>query len=89
MYQNVEIMIHLSPVEVQQAWGIWLDDNAAQALWFLKEKVLDQTEQSACQRSRVGKLPACRFGRRNCACCRQLGVGAKSSPPRRAAAEPA
>ena len=51
MYENAEVIIRLNSVEVQQALGIWLDDDAQQAIRFIKEKVVDKTVQAVCKRS--------------------------------------
>jgi hypothetical protein len=75
MYENAEVIIRLNNVEIQQAMAIWLDDDAQQALEFIKEKVVDKTAQAACKRSAVSKLAPCHLGMSNCSCCRAGGVG--------------
>jgi hypothetical protein len=75
MYDNTEVIIHLNNVEVQQALGIWLDDDAQQAIRFIKEKVVDKTLQASCKSSAANKMTPCRMGISNCSCCRGIGVG--------------
>ena len=83
MYENAEVIIRLNTVEVQQALAIWLDDDAQQAIRFIKEKVVDKTVQAACKRSAVSKMAPCHLGMNNCSCCRASGVG-RGGPTRRA-----
>ena len=75
MYENAEVIIRLSSAEVQQVLGIWLDDDAQQALWFIKEKFVDKTVQKSCKRSAGSKMAPCNLVRNNCSCCRAGGVG--------------
>ena len=79
MYENAEVIIRLNSVEVQQVLGIWLDDDAQQALRFIKEKVVDKTGQAACKYSAVSKMAPCHVARSNCSCCRAGGIG-KGNP---------
>ena len=83
MYENAEVIIRLNNVEVQQALAIWLDDDAQQAVRFIKEKVVDKTVQTACKRSAVSKMAPCHLGMSNCSCCRAGGVG-RGRPTRKA-----
>jgi hypothetical protein len=83
MYENAEVLIRLNTAEVQQALAIWLDEDAQQAVRFIKEKVVDKTVQAACKRSAVSKMAPCHLGRNNCACCRAGGVRS-GGPTRRA-----
>jgi hypothetical protein len=81
MYDNAEVTIRLNIVEVQQALGIWLDDDAKQAIRFIKEKVVDRTLHATCKRSAVSKAAPCHLGISNCSCCRAGGVE-RSKPTR-------
>jgi hypothetical protein len=74
MYENAEVIIRFNNVEVQQAMAIWLDDDAQQAIRFIKEKIVDKTVQAACKRSGVSKMTLCHLGINNCFCCRADGV---------------
>ena len=74
MYENAEVIIRLNNVEVQQALAIWLEDDAQQAVGFIKEKVVDKTVQAVCKRSGVSKMTLCHLGINNCSCCRVGGV---------------
>ena len=75
MYENAEVVIRLNNGEVQQALAIWLDEDAQQAIRFIKEKVVDKTVQATCKRSAVSKMAPCHLGVNNCSCCRATGVG--------------
>ncbi len=77
MFENAEVIIRLNSVEVQQALGIWLDDDAQQAIRFIKEKVVDQTVRAVCKRSAntSSQMTPCHLGMNNCSCCRAGGVG--------------
>lgn len=75
MYENAEVIIRLNNVEVQQALAIWLEDDAQQAVGFIKEKVVDKTVQAVCKRSGVSKMTLCHLGINNCSCCRAGGAG--------------
>ena len=75
MYQNAEVIIRLNNVEIQQALGIWLDDDAQQALGFIKEKIVDKTVRAACKKSASSKMALCHLAGSNCSCCRAGGIG--------------
>jgi hypothetical protein len=79
MYENAEVIIRLNSIEVQQVLGIWLDDDAQQALRFIKEKVVDKTVKAACKYSAVSMTAPCHVSRSNCSCCRAGGMG-KGNP---------
>ncbi len=83
MYESGEVIIRLNDIEVQQAIAIFLDEDAQQAVRFIKEKVVDKTLQAACKRSAAGKMAPCRLGITNCSCCRAGKVGS-GSPARKA-----
>jgi hypothetical protein len=51
MYQSPEVIIKLSPVEIQQALAIELDRDSSQALQFIKEKIVDKYLQTPCKLS--------------------------------------
>jgi hypothetical protein len=70
MYESSEIIIRLDSAEVQQALGIWLDDDAPQAINFIKEKIVNKTLQNTCKGSAGRKMAPCHLTRSNCACCR-------------------
>lgn len=74
MYESTEVIVRLSSVEVQQVLAIWVDDDAQEALRFLKEKVVDKAWRSACKNSAGRKMAPCHLTRNNCACCRSSGV---------------
>jgi hypothetical protein len=86
MYDSNEVIIRLSSFEVQQALGIWLDNDAKQALGFIKEKVVDKTVRAACKRSAGRKTAPCHLTRFNCACCQAGGAG-RGNPTVRATSE--
>jgi hypothetical protein len=75
MNENTEVVIRLNTVEVQQAVAIWLDEDAQQAVRFIKEKVVDKTVQAGCKGSAVSKMAPCQLGINNCSCCRAGRVG--------------
>ena len=49
MYAEPEVLIKLSPVEIQQALAIELDRDPSQALQFIKEKIVDKYFQPPCK----------------------------------------
>jgi hypothetical protein len=49
MYPGPEVLIKLSPVEIQQALAIELDRDSSQALQFIKEKIVDKYFQAPCK----------------------------------------
>jgi hypothetical protein len=53
MYTTPEVLIKLSAVEIQQALAIELDRDSAQALQFIKEKIVDKYFQAPCKLSSV------------------------------------
>jgi hypothetical protein len=75
MYENAEVIIRLSRAEVQQVLGIWLDDEAQQALQFIKEKVVDKTVPKSGKRSAGNKMAPGNLVRNNCSGSRVGGVG--------------
>jgi hypothetical protein len=79
MYENTEVIIRFSSVEVQQVIAIWLDNDAEEALRLIKEKIVDKTVQAACKPSAGRKMAPCHVVRYNCACCRAGGVGRVSA----------
>jgi hypothetical protein len=74
MYENAEVIIRFNDAEVQQAMAIWLDEDAQQAISFIKEKVVDKTVKAVCKRSGVSKMTLSHLGITNCSCCRVGGV---------------
>ena len=53
MYHEREVLIKLSPIEIQQALAIDLDRDPCQALKFIKEKIVDQYFRAPCKLSSV------------------------------------
>jgi hypothetical protein len=53
MYYETEILIKLSPIEIQQALAIDLDRDPSQALQFIKEKIVDKYFRAPCKLSSV------------------------------------
>jgi hypothetical protein len=53
MYPETEVVIKLSPREIQEALAIDLDRDSCQALQFIKEKIVDKYFQAPCQLSSV------------------------------------
>jgi len=51
MYYETEVLIKLSPIEIQQALAIDLDRDPSQALQFIKEKIVDKYFQPPCKLS--------------------------------------
>jgi hypothetical protein len=49
MYPGPEVLIKLSPIEIQQALAIELDRDSSQALQFIKEKIVDKYFQARCK----------------------------------------
>ena len=49
MYAEPEVLIKLSPVEIQQALAIELDRDPSQALQFIKEKIVDKYFKAPCK----------------------------------------
>jgi len=49
MYPEPEVLIKLSPIEMQQALAIELDRDPTQALQFIKEKIVDKYLQPPCK----------------------------------------
>jgi hypothetical protein len=53
MYYETEVLIKLSPMEIQQALAIELDRDPSQALQFIKEKIVDKYFRAPCKLSSV------------------------------------
>jgi hypothetical protein len=53
MYYETEVLIKLSPIEMQQALAIDLDRDPSQALQFIKEKIVDKYFRAPCKLSSV------------------------------------
>jgi hypothetical protein len=53
MYPETEVLIKLSPIEIQQALAIELDREPTQALQFIKEKIVDKCFQAPCKLASV------------------------------------
>ena len=53
MYPETEVVIKLSPMEIQEALAIDLDRDSGQALQFIKEKIVDKYFQAPCKLSSV------------------------------------
>ena len=53
MYYETEVLIKLSPIEIQQALAIELDRDPSQALQFIKEKIVDKYFRAPCKLSSV------------------------------------
>ena len=53
MYHETEVLIKLSPMEIQQALAIDLDRDPSQALQFIKEKIVDKYFQTPCKLASV------------------------------------
>jgi len=53
MYYETEVLIKLSPIEIQQALAIDLDRDPSQALQFIKEKIVDKYFRAPCKLSSV------------------------------------
>ena len=53
MYPETEVLIKLSPIEIQQALAIDLDRDPSQALQFIKEKIVDKYFQAPCKLASV------------------------------------
>jgi hypothetical protein len=53
MYPQTEVLIKLSPVEIQQALAIDLDRDPTQAFQFIKEKIVDKYFQASCKLASV------------------------------------
>jgi hypothetical protein len=53
MYPEPEVLIKLSPIEIQQALAIELDRDSSQALQFIKEKIVDKYFQAPCKLASV------------------------------------
>ncbi len=90
MYESAEVIIRLDSADVQQALGIWLDDDAQQAVNFIKEKIVDKIVRITCKASAGRKTAPCHLTRSNCVCCRpgdvswkKFGVGGSFPPPMR------
>ena len=49
MYPETEVLIKLSPIEIQQALAIDLDRDQTQAFQFIKEKIVDKYLQAPCK----------------------------------------
>jgi hypothetical protein len=49
MYPETEVLIKLSPIEIQQALAIDLDRDPSQAFQFIKEKIVDQYFKVPCK----------------------------------------
>jgi hypothetical protein len=79
MYESTELIVKLDTAEVQQALGIWLDDDAQQALNFIGEKIVNKTMRNTCKGSTGRKMAACHSTKNNCACCRTGHVVRKKS----------
>jgi hypothetical protein len=53
MYPETEVLIKLSPIEIQQALAIELDRDPSQAFQFIKEKIIDKYFQKRCKLASV------------------------------------
>jgi hypothetical protein len=53
MYPETEVLVKLSPVELQQALAIELDKDPHQAFQFIKEKIVDKYFQAPCKLASV------------------------------------
>lgn len=53
MYPQTEVLIKLSPIEIQQALAIELDRDQSQALQFIKDKIVDKCFQKPCKLASV------------------------------------
>ena len=53
MYYETEVLIKLSPIEIQHALAIDLDRDPSQALQFIKEKIVDKYFRAPCKLSSV------------------------------------
>jgi hypothetical protein len=49
MSPEAEVFIKLSPLEIQRAIGIDLDQDLSQALQFIKEKIVDPCIKGPCK----------------------------------------
>ena len=58
MYPETEVLIKLSPIEIQQALAIELDRDPSQALQFIKEKIVDKYFQAPCKLASVSNKGA-------------------------------
>ena len=56
MYYETEVLIKLSPIEIQQALAIELDRDPSQALQFIKEKIVDKYFRAPCKLSSVSMI---------------------------------
>ena len=79
MYEKAEVIIRLNNVEVQLALGHWLDDDAHQALNFIREKILNKTVRNTCKSPAGKKMVLCHLKKSNWACCRTGQVVRKKS----------
>jgi hypothetical protein len=78
MYESAAVIIRLDNVEIQEALAIWLDNDAQQALRFIKEKIVNKTVRAAGKHSAAVKTAPCHLVTYSCACCRARGVGSGS-----------
>jgi hypothetical protein len=71
MNPEAEVLIKLSPIEIQQALAIDLDRDPSQAFQFIKEKIVDKCFQASCKLASVsGKGAAlCKLRRCQSSCC--------------------
>jgi hypothetical protein len=53
MYPETEVLIKLSPIEIQQALTIDLYRDPSQALQFIKENIVDKYFQAPCKLASV------------------------------------
>jgi hypothetical protein len=58
MYPETEVLIKLSPIEIQQALAIELDRDPSQALQFIKEKIVDKYFLPPCKLASVSNKGA-------------------------------
>jgi hypothetical protein len=58
MYPETEVLIKLSPIEIQQALAIELDRDPSQAIQFIKEKIVDKYFHAPCKLASVSNKGA-------------------------------
>jgi len=58
MYPETEVLIKLSPIEIQQALAIDLDRDPSLALQFIQEKIVKQYFRNPCRLASAGSKGA-------------------------------
>jgi hypothetical protein len=53
MDSKADVIVKLSPIEIQQALAIDLDRDPSEALQFIKEKIVDKYFQAPCKLASV------------------------------------